>query len=1063
MYSRSSSISFGHSDHIPFVISNANSPAARNPAPRSCSNPRAYRPVPVPSAPVLCVVTPPAPPRGYNAEYSRIPSKFSSASPRVIVAPRHPRPLGVNMNVKNSVSIPHRFPPKGCPSYYHRGHSQSNRSNPPPMLNTIMSNSDHSSDHSNHITALPLNHSLKLNGANTMISGLSSFSSLSASSNATNPSTLNINNSAHHIQPPPAISVMPRKSDSKTSLFRPHSPGATGSSAHETSSICNTDIATNDLEGSSSLPIDLTRSNTQSTRHSVQSTAMNSVSASHSSSPSSTHKQSPNPLHNPVVNSVADLTIGRSKPLSNGLNAMNSANGLKRRLQDHSTSSPRVKRPKLDHNAGLNGLNGTAAGRGMMNLLNLHNPGGIANVHRANGPNSNPLQNLQRSLLAGKQQQRSSVAPTGSRLPNSTGKGPAKPPSKPPVALTLQQLINYLGKGSMPNVNPRPPVSKTVKSPPHPPCSAMPAANRTTIPSGSCVPPTTTSSSRLGQSTKSINQQLSNGKPPGQQQLNIQNLLSRLKQMPRSNSTHQALLNLISSKGLPNGNTPVPSLAALTRSAKQYALNAGIQSSNGHNLHSRTHNLRPLVDSKNTPPVFTVSNSGSSARPSSQRHPGSSNSGRDLMTLLQSYSNHNARRALSNGVGAKALTAKYSNILNPPNSINPNALRLNGMNPILGHHNVTGTQSTRSTSRSMAESQPNSLSNSRTVSPSKKKEIPIILLSDDDEDEEVSKKSTDSIHQITNRELDDQFVPELVADVGGSDGGLHCGISDQINSSKPLNTTKISRSDKRYKNKKAEERDSENVEPSIRSSTRSKSRSKKRKERRDRSRHREHERERKRKRKRSPSATSMVSMGSLVSDTRSQCTTGSDESYKADKSDCKRNGEGQSNESSHSMVTRRQRRKRTCNIDKEFDAEEHRIKLQEHTVQEPVSGNAYIVAYAESLHLDEMQMRDGEVFPVLREMPRSSLIAYCDYYKLRHSKRSKDNRLLQIVTKHFILHNREKNGQRSIEDMERDLFWHSVCHQHNSRGSAERDKKRDREKEEKKESPDDGNSDPRTS
>jgi len=73
------------------------------------------------------------------------------------------------------------------------------------------------------------------------------------------------------------------------------------------------------------------------------------------------------------------------------------------------------------------------------------------------------------------------------------------------------------------------------------------------------------------------------------------------------------------------------------------------------------------------------------------------------------------------------------------------------------------------------------------------------------------------------------------------------------------------------------------------------------------------------------------------------------------------------------------------------------------------------------------------VFPVLRGMPRSALISYCDYYKLRHSKRSKDNRLLQIVTKHFILHNREKNGRRSIEDMERDLFWHSICHKHNNR------------------------------
>ena len=62
-------------------------------------------------------------------------------------------------------------------------------------------------------------------------------------------------------------------------------------------------------------------------------------------------------------------------------------------------------------------------------------------------------------------------------------------------------------------------------------------------------------------------------------------------------------------------------------------------------------------------------------------------------------------------------------------------------------------------------------------------------------------------------------------------------------------------------------------------------------------------------------------------------------------------------------------------------------------------------------------------------MPRQDLIKYCDYYKLRYSKRSKDNRLLQIVTKHFILHNRAKYQHSSIEELEQDLFWHSICHQ----------------------------------
>eukprot|EP01084_Bolivina_argentea_P289847 497791_1 len=134
---------------------------------------------------------------------------------------------------------------------------------------------------------------------------------------------------------------------------------------------------------------------------------------------------------------------------------------------------------------------------------------------------------------------------------------------------------------------------------------------------------------------------------------------------------------------------------------------------------------------------------------------------------------------------------------------------------------------------------------------------------------------------------------------------------------------------------------------------------------------------------------------------------------------------------------RRTRRKRMCNIDKEFDEEERLIKYKEDLLHgnEAISGNAYIVAYAESLHLDDMKIKQNECFPILRQMPRSALMKYCDYYKLRHSKRSKDNRLLQIVTKHFILHNREKNTDRSIEDMECDLFWHAVCWNHNNNKS----------------------------
>jgi len=424
------------------------------------------------------------------------------------------------------------------------------------------------------------------------------------------------------------------------------------------------------------------------------------------------------------------------------------------------------------------------------------------------------------------------------------------------------------------------------------------------------------------------------------------------------------------------------------------------------------------------------------------------------MTLLQAVSNRNNRAPLSNineGGGAKynvlsnaATTATTA--LSTAATKNHNN---NGLNPF-GLHSQSQSGGT-SFLRSVSESQPHSLTKSHSASPSKKKDIEIVTLLSDDDDDDVHHDAATTT--TTNADAADQDVDILKKALSDSiDREANAGsqwlpeLTEEA--VKALDTAQPRRRGKSRKKssrrKRREAADSEHTATALDSErgSRSKSRSKKRKKQRRES---SREREQKRKRKRSPSVTPALSAVSLISTTASDAlsfqTTGSDVSYKGDGGGgggASTGGDVVGGEASHQMVTRRQRRKRTCNIDKEFDAEEQRIKLQEDTVQEPVSGNAYIVAYAESLHLDEMQMRRGEVFPVLREMPRSALIGYCDYYKLRHSKRSKDNRLLQIVTKHFILHNREKNGTRSIDDMERDLFWHSICHQHNSEGAEQR-------------------------
>lgn len=186
----------------------------------------------------------------------------------------------------------------------------------------------------------------------------------------------------------------------------------------------------------------------------------------------------------------------------------------------------------------------------------------------------------------------------------------------------------------------------------------------------------------------------------------------------------------------------------------------------------------------------------------------------------------------------------------------------------------------------------------------------------------------------------------------------------------------------------------------------------------------------KRKRKRSPSST--ISTNSTISE-----HDDSDLNLSVNN----RYAEDDDNNNHQTLAPMRPRRKRRCNLDKEFDEEERRILNTENMrIHDPVSDNPFVVAYAEELHLDEFEMEKNEYFPILKEMPRTALIKYCDYYKLRYSKRSKDNRLLQIVTKHFIIHNREKNTLRSIEDMERDLFWHSVCHRWNTKEKKEKEK-----------------------
>jgi len=84
----------------------------------------------------------------------------------------------------------------------------------------------------------------------------------------------------------------------------------------------------------------------------------------------------------------------------------------------------------------------------------------------------------------------------------------------------------------------------------------------------------------------------------------------------------------------------------------------------------------------------------------------------------------------------------------------------------------------------------------------------------------------------------------------------------------------------------------------------------------------------------------------------------------------------------------------------------------------------------------EMEMDDSEIFPVLRKMKRRDLIKYCAHYKLSHSQETHREKLLAIVTKHFIQRSRIKNDT-SIEFFEEELFWHSIVDNANMHGQEE--------------------------
>eukprot|EP01083_Nonionella_stella_P127201 385355_1 len=105
-------------------------------------------------------------------------------------------------------------------------------------------------------------------------------------------------------------------------------------------------------------------------------------------------------------------------------------------------------------------------------------------------------------------------------------------------------------------------------------------------------------------------------------------------------------------------------------------------------------------------------------------------------------------------------------------------------------------------------------------------------------------------------------------------------------------------------------------------------------------------------------------------------------------------------------------------------AKEDEKEVEENTEIIVKKADQNIANYISSLNLENIELDHDECFPILNSIPRCGLIKYCDHFGIRYSTRSKDMILLRKVTKHFILYNRCKNNNRSIDDIERRVFGH---------------------------------------
>eukprot|EP01083_Nonionella_stella_P127202 385358_1 len=113
-----------------------------------------------------------------------------------------------------------------------------------------------------------------------------------------------------------------------------------------------------------------------------------------------------------------------------------------------------------------------------------------------------------------------------------------------------------------------------------------------------------------------------------------------------------------------------------------------------------------------------------------------------------------------------------------------------------------------------------------------------------------------------------------------------------------------------------------------------------------------------------------------------------------------------------------------ANIRQMKKAKEDQKEVEENTEIIVKKNDKTIENYISSLNLENIELDHDECFPILNSIPRCGLIKYCDHFGIRYSTRSKDMILLRKVTKHFILYNRCKNNNRSIDDIERRVFGH---------------------------------------